>query len=176
MFFDGWEGLVRIVIAVPIVYLGIILATRIAGKRSTSQMNNFDWIVTVATGAIAGAGILQTSVTISECLLAIGSLLLLQYLLTRLVYHNETVGRAVKARPVLLVSKGNYLRDNMRHERVTEGEITSALRNSGLVSIEDVQWVILEPDATFSVIAKSADHLGKANFKQVAGFTAETED
>ena len=56
IFYDGWKDLVRIVLAAPAIYFTIIVFIRLAGKRSTSQMNNFDWVVTVALGSIAGAG------------------------------------------------------------------------------------------------------------------------
>ena len=41
--FDGWEGILKILIAAPIMYISVVVAIRIIGKRSTSQMNNFDW-------------------------------------------------------------------------------------------------------------------------------------
>lgn len=172
IFFDNWNDLLRVLITVPFVYLGIILATRVTGKRSTSQMNNFDWVVTVATGAIAGTTILQKSITVSEGVLAIAFLLFLQWLLTKVVYRNSTVAKVVKARPALLVDRGEYLHDAMQHERITEGEIMAALRNEGLINIDEVQWVILEADATFSVIPKSdKKDFSKTTFGQIDNFS-----
>lgn len=170
IFFDNWNDLLRVAITVPIIYLGIIAATRISGKRSTSQMNNFDWVVTVATGAIAGTGILQSSITLSESLLAISLLLLAQWLLTNAVYHNDWVARVIKSRPALLVARGEYLHDAMQHERITEGEVMSAIRSEGLINLDEVRWVILEADATFNVIPNDDKDFTKARFDQVTGF------
>ena len=52
IYYDGWKDLVRIALAAPVIYFTIIAFIRLAGKRSTSQMNNFDWVVTVALGSI----------------------------------------------------------------------------------------------------------------------------
>ena len=154
-FFDSWQDLLQIAITVPVVYLFVIAAVRVMGKRSTSQMNNFDWIVTVAIGSIAGAGIMRKESAIAETLLAIALLLLLQWLLTSAVRNNKSLQRLVKARPTLLVHDGKFIEDSMRQERVTQGEVLSSLRVSGLTDVRQAKWVILEPDASLSVIPMS---------------------
>ena len=154
-FFDSWRDLLQIAITVPIIYLFVIVAVRVVGKRSTSQMNNFDWIVTVAIGSIAGAGIMRKGSAIVETILAISLLLLLQWLLTTAVRTNKSLQHLVKARPTLLVHEGKFIEQSMRQERITQGEVLSALRVSGLTAVNQAKWVILEPDASLSVIPMS---------------------
>jgi uncharacterized membrane protein YcaP (DUF421 family) len=50
LFYDGMGDLLRTVFSAAIMYSAVVLAVRIFGKRSASQMNNVDWIVTVAIG------------------------------------------------------------------------------------------------------------------------------
>lgn len=168
--FDGWEGIIKICMAAPIMYLFVVLAIRVTGKRSTSQMNNFDWIVTVAIGSLTASGIVLDSVTVSEALTAITLLLGAQYLLTKGVLCSNKLAKLVKASPTLLVHDGQLLRGAMRKERVMKSEIMAALRENGLLCLEDAQWVILETDATFSVIPKGDHDLSKAQFENVSGF------
>ena len=101
--FDGWEGIIKVLMAVPIMYIAVVGAIRITGKRSTSQMNNFDWIVTVAIGSLTASGIILDSVTVLEALTAIACLLAAQYILTKIVARSELVTKLVKASPALLV-------------------------------------------------------------------------
>lgn len=154
LFFNSLSDLGRVLIAAPILYAAIILFIRLSGKRSTSQMNNFDWIVTVALGSIMASGLLLEDVTIMESVTAIGSLIALQALLTKLVFHQAWAGRLVKARPALLFAEGEFIDEALRAERVTRDEVLAAVRESSLGAIKKVQWVILETDATMSVIAK----------------------
>ena len=51
LFFDNIEKLLRIVLTAVLVYILIVVTTKVSGKRSTSQLNNFDWIVTVMIGS-----------------------------------------------------------------------------------------------------------------------------
>ena len=168
--FDGWEGLIKVLISAPIMYVGVIVSIRVIGKRSTSQMNNFDWIVTVAIGSLTGSGIVIDSVSVSEALTAIACLLIAQYCLTKAVFHSDRAERLVKAKPALLVGNGEFIHEMLERERVTVSEVMAALREHGLISIEEVQWVILETDATFSVIAKKDRDISKASLDDVVGW------
>ncbi|MGB3299763.1 MAG: YetF domain-containing protein [Phormidesmis sp.] len=168
--FDGWEGVIEVAISAPIMYVGVVGAIRLVGKRATSQMNNFDWIVTVAIGSLTASGIVIDSVSVIEALVAIYLLLGAQYLLTKGVYASDRVTRLVKSNPTLLVNNGRLIHDALRHERVTPAEIIAALRENGLISLEEAQWVILETDATFSVIPKGDRDFSKAQFEAVPAF------
>lgn len=151
---DQQSDLARVILSAPIMYLTIVLLIRISGKRSTSQMNNFDWIVTVAIGSLAASGIVLKGVTVLESIGGIATLLLLQWILTKSVLHSRFVSRLVKAEPVVLVEKGEFREKAMRSERITKREVMSALRDNGLVDPDDAQWVILETDASMSVIPR----------------------
>ena len=137
--FDGWEGIFKILIAAPIMYIAVIGAIRIIGKRSTSQMNNFDWIVTVAIGSLTGSGIILDSVTVLEALTAIACLLAAQYCLTKTILRFDAVADLVKASPALLVNEGQFVHEALQRERVTVSEVMAALREHGLISVEEAQ-------------------------------------
>ena len=71
LFFDHIDKLGRIVLTTVVVYVLIILFTKVSGKRSTSQLNNFDWIVTVMIGSLsARRSCSKTSQLSRVCLLS----------------------------------------------------------------------------------------------------------
>ena len=164
IFYDGWEDFAQIALAVPVVYFTVIAFIRFAGKRSTSQMNNFDWVVTVALGSIAGSAVILDSVTVLEALFAIGLLLLLQWILTFVIARSDAVAETIKANPRLLVYKGEFLDDNIRDERLTHPEVMAALRENGLTHVRQAESVILETDASFSVIASADKTVARSDF------------
>ena len=77
--FDGWDQLGRVTLSAVFVYAFLLFSVRLVGKRTTSKMNNYDWVMTVAVGAIAGATILQRSVVFLEGMLALSTLMVLQF-------------------------------------------------------------------------------------------------
>jgi uncharacterized membrane protein YcaP (DUF421 family) len=161
IFFDGWQGILEAVICAPILYAVVVLGVRLSGKRTTGQMNNFDWIVTVAIGSITASGIVIERVSILEAATATALLFGLQYLLTSISVRNDRFDRALKAQPRVLLSRGRVLEENCRLERITKEELVSAVRSKGFARLDQVAWVILENDGTFSIIpaekAASAD-------------------
>lgn len=151
--------LVRVAVAVPVIYVVLIALIRLSGKRTTSQMNNFDWIVTVALGSLVAAGITSSSASLVQVVIAITLLIGLQFTVTWLVLRSDTVRDWVKPRPRLLFYQGRFLHRDMREERVTELEVLAAIRASGHHRLTDVNAVVLETDATLSVLP--ADESGE---------------
>jgi len=150
--FDNQDNLIRIAFTAPLIYAIVILGIRLVGKRSTSQMNSFDWIVTVAVGSLVSSTIILKSISILEGAFSIFLLLIMQLILTKILSYNTVLQKLVRATPQLLVYEGKYLEDNLITERVVKGEILSAIRHRGIQNISDVHAVVLETDSTFSVI------------------------
>ena len=42
MFFDGWTGLLRVLVVGTLAYAALVLLLRVTGKRTLSKMNAFD--------------------------------------------------------------------------------------------------------------------------------------
>jgi uncharacterized membrane protein YcaP (DUF421 family) len=54
-------------------------------------------------------------------------------------------------KPVILIENGKILQDNLRRTSITMDELTGHLREKDVLSIEQVQFAILETDGNFSV-------------------------
>jgi uncharacterized membrane protein YcaP (DUF421 family) len=152
MFFDGWYGLIRVVLVGASAYFALVLMLRISGKRTLSKMNAFDFVVTVALGSTLATVLLSKDVPLAEGALALALLILLQYLITSMSVRSPFVDRIVKSDPVLLLRRGKFLSSPMREARVTEGEILAAIRNHGEPVVEKIEAVVLETDGSFSVL------------------------
>lgn len=150
--FQSWTELFRIAGTAVAAYFFVILAVRVSGKRSTSKMNNFDWIVTVALGSICGSIVLIKDVVLLEGFLAITVLLALQYITTRLAVRSKAVRNLLVSPPSLLYYQGEFLEGAMRKERVNQDEILNGARQQGYKSLDNIAAVILESDAELSFI------------------------
>jgi|TARA_R100000501_G_scaffold10060_1_gene19843 uncharacterized membrane protein YcaP (DUF421 family) len=160
--FNSWERLWSVAQGAAFFFVLIVVLVRILGKRTTGQMNNFDWIITVAVGSLAASGILLKGVSILDATLAILVLGGLQWLTTLGVLNSRIFRKLVRADPRLLVHKGKFLKNAMRRERISEAEIYSVLRQHGYTSPDDANWVILETDGTMTVVPRQDLHLDDA--------------
>ena len=142
-------------------FLAVAVLFRLAGTRAAGQMNNFDWIVTVAQGAIVGSVALGANTSLAEGTAAVLTLLGFQYALNWAGVRSERLRKTVYTSPVLLYH-GGFLRETMKKERVTEGEVRGAVRAAGMPDWDDVGAVVLEPGGEFSVLPKADGDDGAA--------------
>ncbi len=165
----SWKNILQILITAPVLYLLVIISIRVIGNRSTSQMNNFDWIVTVAVGGIFASAVILQGTNLIEGAFGIALLLLLQYMVTLLVRRSKLARKILKATPQLLVYEGEFLRENMAYERIIQAEVLAAIRNSGYKSLNEVYAVVLETNAQMSVIPNAEKDLKGFSLSDVGG-------
>ncbi|NNE61134.1 MAG: DUF421 domain-containing protein, partial [Woeseia sp.] len=101
LFYYNLDNLLRIMITAPIMYVAVVAFIRVSGKRTMAQMNNFDWIVTVAMGSLVASSIVFKDVTIIEVLLAMIVLLAFQVVVTKFTLKSERFSNIIKAQPKL---------------------------------------------------------------------------
>ncbi|MEZ4951638.1 MAG: DUF421 domain-containing protein [Saprospiraceae bacterium] len=152
LFDTSIEELMRVIFSALIIYILIITFIRILGKRSTSELNTFDWIVTVSVGSIFASTIVLEDVSIPEGALSILALFLLQFAITKMMFHSSKTRRLVKSTPRLLLFEGKFLEENLRKERVLKSEVYAAIRQEGLKSISQIYAVVLETKSRLSII------------------------
>jgi uncharacterized membrane protein YcaP (DUF421 family) len=155
VFFSSWMGLARVLIVGVLAYAVLVLWLRIAGKRTLSKWNAFDFVVTIALGSTLATALLSKQVVLIEGVVAFALLIALQYVITWLSVRSPTVRRLIKAEPTLLMTQGQFLPQAMKSQRVTESEVRAAVRSAGLAALQDVYAVVLETDGSFSVIKQT---------------------
>lgn len=154
MLFDSFAVLFRTLIVGTISYVLLIALLRISGKRTLAKWNAFDFIVTVAFGSLLATMLLSQDTSLVQGVFGFGLLVLLQFILSWLSTNFAEVRRLVKSDPTLLLYKGEFRDQVLTEQRVTEGEIRTAIRNRGIAAIEDVEAVVLETDGSFSVMRR----------------------
>ena len=155
MLFQGWTGPARTVLVGALAYVGLVLFLRISGKRTLSKLNAFDLVVTVALGSILATILLDEAVPLFEGLVAFAVLIGLQFLITWSSVRWKLWAQAVRSEPTVLVRAGEPLPGALRRERVTEGELLSAVRSAGGREIAEAEVVILESDGALTAILSS---------------------
>ncbi len=151
---DG-QRLYQIAISGVALYLFTVLFVRILGKRATAQMNNFDWLIAVATGSLLASGILLKDVSVVSALVAMAVLGLCQFVVTLVFARHEPVADALRAAPTLLTHKGHWLDEALKRERVSRAEVLARIRSEGMYGIDEANWVVLEMDGQLSILPRA---------------------
>lgn len=153
---DIGSSLPEIVLRTAVVYLFLIAVIRISGKREVGQMSVLELVVILIISDAVQNSMVGENVTIWGGLVAVLTLLGLDYLLKALTGRSRRLRAAIEGEPRLLVRDGHLLERAMREERIEREQVQAALREHGLLRIDDVRLAVLETDGTISVIAKDA--------------------
>ncbi len=162
MWFDSWSDVLRILLVGPAAYVTLVLVLRASGKRTLSQLNAFDFIVTVALGSTLATILLSSDVAWAEGLTALALLATLQFLVAWVSSRWPRARSFVTAKPVALVRDGELQDDQLRRNRLTASGVRQAVRSSGLGDLSDVAAVVLETNGTMSVIPRTKYGNGSA--------------
>ncbi|WP_025762370.1 DUF421 domain-containing protein [Dyadobacter tibetensis] len=156
LFFTSWESLIRTFIICILAYFSLVMMLRISGKRTLSQMKEFDFIVTVALGSTLATVLLSKDVALADGTFALALLISLQYILATASVRSKSFARLISSEPTLVLYRGRFLKDALIKERVTEDEIRSVLRSQGVKSIANIEAVVMESNGTFTVVAEGS--------------------
>jgi uncharacterized membrane protein YcaP (DUF421 family) len=146
----SWTTIGTIVVSAVLVYVAVIVLTRLAGVRSLAKMSSFDFAATVAVGSTVSSTALGTS-PLANGVVALAMLYGLQYAIATLRRRNVFRG-AVDNQPILLMADGEVLDGNLQHSRVSREELFAQLRLSGVQRREQVRAVVMETTGDMSVL------------------------
>ncbi len=153
--FNGWDGVFRILLVAPLAYVALVLVLRVAGKRTLSKLNAFDFVVTIAIGSTLASIIVTRSVSLVEGLAALVLLVAFQFVVTSASVRWPGINRAVKSEPSLLLRRGEVLPAAMRRQRITLDELEAAIRQAGGYGLNDAEAIFLETDGSLTALLKT---------------------
>lgn len=144
--------LVPTIVSAFLIYVLIIIYTRVFGLRSFSKMSSFDFAMTIAIGSLLASTAVTKSTTVFQGAIALFSLFFLQ---TAIAFLRQRVGwfsQAVDNQPILLMRGGEILHDNLRKVHLSEDDLRSKLREANVLNYGQVKAVVFETTGDVSVL------------------------
>jgi len=144
---------IRIIGSTLAVYLFIIIAIRLFGKKELAQLSVIDLVfILLISNAVQNAMVGPDS-TLSGGLVAASTLFLVNYMLKYLQYRYPKFGKVVQGEAMMLVYQGKILEDHMKRAKISNEELMEAVREHGIPSVKEVDLAIMEVDGSISVLS-----------------------
>jgi uncharacterized membrane protein YcaP (DUF421 family) len=144
--------LLELVARAVVVYLGLLVALRLAGRRELAQMTSFDLVLLLLISNAVQNSINAGDNSLGAGLVSALTLLVLNKAVGWAVWRWRWVERLLQGQPLRIVTDGKIHMGNLRREQLTLAELRSALRKQGVDRITECARVVLEPDGTLSVL------------------------
>ena len=147
------NGYVQIIISSVAVYIFIIVAIRLFGKKELSQLSVIDLVFILLISNSVQNAMVGSNVSLSGGLAAAGALFVTNYIFKQLLYRFPKFSKAIQGEAVMLVYDGKLDVKNLEKARITKDELMEAIREHGVSDIGDVNLAILELDGNISVLS-----------------------
>jgi len=146
---------VRIIFSTLVIYLFIVIAIRLFGKKELAQLSVVDMVfILLISNAVQNAMVGSDS-TLSGGLVAASTLFVMNYLFKYLQYRFPKFGKVVEGDATMLVYKGEILESHLKKAKITHEELMEAVREHGVATVKEVDLAILEIDGNISVLSNS---------------------
>ena len=136
-----------------IIYLFIIIAIRLFGKKELAQLSVTDLVfILLISNAVQNAMVAGDN-SLQGGLIAASSLFILNFILKLLIYRFPKFSKAVQGDHIMLIYNGVLNKANLVKARVTVGELEEAAREHGVGSLAEVNLAVLEMDGNISILS-----------------------
>lgn len=120
--------LVSIAIRSVVVYLFVILAIRLFGKKELTQLSVVDLVFILLISNSLQAAMVGSNITLIGGLTAAGSLFIANWLLKNLIYKSKRISETIQGSPILLVYKGKVFHKHLEKAQISHEELEAAIR------------------------------------------------
>lgn len=139
---------------VIILYLLVLFAIRLMGKREVGQLQPFDLVVSMIIADLASQPLSDVNVPLMAGILPVVELLFLQVFLSYLCMKFPLIRRIVCGESVMLAKDGKINADYMNKMLITPDDLIEMLRTASLTDINSLDYLIVETNGKANVTQK----------------------
>lgn len=154
---DIWDLQVSLgekVLRALVMYLVLVIALRLFGKRELGQTNTFDFLVLMMVANAVQNGIIGDDNSVTGAMVGAVTLLAIDQIVSAFAYRSPLFSRVTEGAPTTLISGGNVDGRALRRELISLPELRSIARRQGYADLGDVREAILETNGTVSMFGR----------------------
>lgn len=150
------------VIRTVILYVFVILAIRLMGKRQISDMQPSELVVTMMISDIASLPMQNTAQPLLSGVVPVLVLVSLELTVSAVMLKSRLFRKLISGSPVVVIEDGRLLQRQLKRLRLTTDELCAQLRQQNVFSLQDVQYCIVETNGVLSVLEKPSKRVPNA--------------
>ena len=137
-----------------VLYVVLIAAMRIMGKRQLSDMQPTELAVTLMIADLATVPMQETGIPLLSGLVPIFVLLTLELFLSGAMLKWPLLSRLASGNPVVIVQNGVLQQKALGRMRITVEDLFENLRSQGYFDLKEIEYAIAETNGSISVLPK----------------------
>lgn len=145
------NDLFSVVLRSAAVYLFVIFAIRLFGKKELAQLSVIDLVFILLISNSVQNAMIGDNTSLPAGIVAASSLFFINYILKLLLYKSKKFNTFVQGNPLMLIYKGTVNEAHLNQAKITREELEAAVREHGVEHIREVDLAVLEVDGNISV-------------------------
>jgi uncharacterized membrane protein YcaP (DUF421 family) len=141
-----------IVLRAIAVFFFLLVLTRIIGRRELSSLQPLDLILLIILGDAVQQGLTQDDYSLTGSFLAVGTIALLQVLVSWLGWRFKPLRMVLDGEPIVVLQDGKLIERNLKRERLTPEEVAEEARAQNIAHLAEVRFAVLETNGRITFI------------------------
>jgi len=159
------EGYVIIALKSIAVYVFIVAAIRVFGKKEFAQLSVVDVVFILLISNSVQTAMVGNDTSLSGGLVAALALFAMNYVFKWVTNNSKNISKAIDGEPILLIYDGLVKENGLKEASITIEQLKAVVREHGVEEIEEVNLAIFEVDGNISVLSDNYRNLTKRKRK-----------
>lgn len=159
------EGYVIIALKSIAVYVFIVAAIRVFGKKEFAQLSVVDVVFILLISNSVQTAMVGDDTSLSGGLVAALALFAMNFAFKRISLESESISKVIDGEPVMLIYDGKIRPNALKQASISLEQLKAVVREHGVEEISDVNLAIFEVDGNISVLSDNYRNLTKRKRK-----------
>ena len=170
-----WNDMLDLSISAPekvirtvVVYLGLAVLLRLAGKRDLAQLNSFDLVVMLLLSNVVQNAVIGNDLSLTGGLLGATVLVAFNALVVRTTVRSDRLTRLFEGTKTVLATDGKWDDGALKHEGLRRADVDAALRRQNANDVKETTSVELAPGgAVVATMASEQQSITKSDLRAI---------
>lgn len=140
-----------------VLYLLIVVALRIMGKRQVGQLEPTELVVTLMISDLASIPMGHVSIPLIHGVIPILTLIIAEATLSFINLKSRKFRKILSGTPVVLIRNGKVYEEELERLRLNVDDLMEELRSNGNPDINEIEYAIFETNGSLSIIPKASN-------------------
>lgn len=144
------DNMSLVIIRAFIIYVFVIVAVRIMGKRQVGELKPHELVITFLISSTATIPLQDNNMPLLNCIVPVLLFVSLEIIVAVLSVKSVKFRNLIQGRPIVIIDKGKIDEKKLRQLRFTIDDLCDALRQQGYWDIAEVQNAVIETNGSIS--------------------------
>lgn len=147
---------IQLTVEIIIGFVSLLLIIKLLGKSQVGELHPLDFISAIVIGELVGAAVYEPKITVFHIVYALFLWGGMAYCVKYLTMKHKGYRHYVDGNPSIVIRNGQIDKMMLYENKVDINQLQNMLRQKDIFSMSEVEYAILEPDGSLSVLKKAA--------------------